>query len=41
MKKELSLSINKRTDTLTEQTETKPQEKLQVKLNRAIGHFFI
>ena len=39
MNKELLLLFKKHTDTLTEQTKTKPQETFQFKLNKQMGTF--
>ena len=39
MNQELLLSIEKHTDTLTEQTKTKPQETLEIKMNKQIEIF--
>ena len=39
MKNELLLLIQKHTDTLIEQTKTKPQETLEFKLNKQMDTF--
>ena len=39
MKKELLLLIKKHTDTLIEQTKTKPQETLEIQMNKQMQNF--
>ena len=39
MKNELLLSIKKHTDTLTEQTKSRHEESLEIKLNRQMDFF--
>ena len=39
MNKELLLLIKTHTDTLTEQTKTRPQEKLEFKMNKQMQTF--